>query len=298
MDNKTKKYLEYGIAGLIAGGAIYLALKAPLPPLIQTPQNSNQSTQPSAQQQSTTPPQQQSTAGQQPSSPQCSKLCIGFGSIPTLQQCFPGTTNNCGFPNDVINGGFCEYAWDDATYTVNKPSEPGFVVYNPYNKWFSVWAVNGNPGYYQIPTCNGCNIANVIPVAFDMFNVYPNGYSRMPNWAIPNMISYGNIFFYTQSGAYVDIITSSSELQYIYNNNIQVIKTVIDPTIKGFEIGVVNVPANGCLSITQPSLSNSGTVFQVQSGIDFPLWFDDNTEIQFCYNCKPTNCTTLTPMPV
>jgi len=293
-----KKALEYGIAGLIAGGAIYLALKAPLPPLIQTPQTTSQPQQ-STSQQSTTPSQQSTTQQTSPSSPQCSQLCMGFGSIPTLQQCFPGTVNNCGFPNDVIKNGFCEYAWDDANYSVSKPSQPGFVVYNPYNKWFAVWAINSNPGYYQIPVCtSNCNIANVVPIAFDMFNVYPNGYSRMPNWALPNMISYGQMFFYTQSGAFVDTITTSSELEYIYKNNIQVVKTVVDPVSKGFEIGLVNIPANGCLSITQTNLSNVGAVFQAQGGIDFPLWFDDGTQIQFCYNCNPRNCTTLTPMPI
>jgi len=293
MNEKTKKYMEYGIAGLISAGLVYFALKAPLPQLIQTPQTT-QSTAPT----SSTSPQQSTTQQTSTPSAQCSQLQIGFGSIPTLQQCFPGTVNNCGFPNDVISQGFCEYAWDDTTYTVSKPSEPGFVVYNPYNKWFSVWAINSNPGYYQIPTCNGCNIANVVPIAFDQFNVYPNGYSRMPNWALPNMISYGQMFFYTQSGAFVDTITTSSELEYIYKNNIQVIKTVIDPVSKGLEIGLVNVPANGCLSIVQTDLSNVGAVFQAQGGIDFPLWFGDGTQIQFCYNCSPNNCTTLTPMPL
>ncbi len=45
MTNK-KKYLEYGTAGLISAGLIYFALKAPLPPLIQTPQTSQSSTPP------------------------------------------------------------------------------------------------------------------------------------------------------------------------------------------------------------------------------------------------------------
>jgi len=295
MDKKTKQYLEYGIAGLIAGGAIYLALKTPLPPLIQTPQTSSSS----APQQSSPSSQQSTTQQTSPSSPQCSQLCLGFGSIPTLQQCFPGTVNNCGFPNDVIQQGFCEYAWDDATYTVSKPSGSGFIVYNPYNKWFSVWAINSNPGYYSIPTCgSNCNVNFSNPTAFDMFNVYPSGYSRMPNWALPNMISYGQMFFYTQSGAFVDTITTSSELEYIYKNNIQVIKTVIDPVAKGFEIGLVSIPSNGCISIVQTDLSNVGAVFQVQGGIDFPLWFNDGTQIQFCYNCNPRNCTSLTPMPI
>jgi len=295
MDKKTKQYLEYGIAGIIAGGAIYFALKARLPPLIQTPQTA----QSSAPQQSTTAPPSQSSTPQTSPPSQCSQLQIGFGSISTLQQCFPGTVNSCGFPADVVSQGFCEYAWDDANYYTTKPSNTGFVVYNPYNKWFAVWAVNPNPGYYQIPICTpNCNIANVVPVAFDIFNVYPNGYSLYPSWAIPNAIGYGNVFFYTQSGAYVDLITTSSELGYIYKNNIQVIKTVIDPSAKGFEIGLVAVPGNGCLAIGQPSLSNLQTVFQVQAGIDFPLWFDDNTTIQFCYGCSPNNCTTLTPMPL
>jgi len=289
-----KKIAEYGIAGLISAGLIYFALKAPLPQLIQTPQTT-QSSAPT----SSTSPQQSTTQQTSTPSAQCSQLQMGFGSIPTLQQCFLGTVNSCGFPNDVISQGFCEYAWDDANYYSTKPSNPGFVVYNPYNKWFAVFAVNSNPGYYQIPTCTAnCNITNVVPVAFDIFNVYPNGYSLYPNWAIPNMISYGNAFFYTQSGAYVDFITTSSELQYIYKNNIQVIKTVIDPVSKGLELGLVSIPANGCLAIVQTNLSNLQTVFQVQGGIDFPLWFGDNTQIQFCYNCNPNNCRTLTPMPL
>jgi hypothetical protein len=223
---------------------------------------------------------------------------MGFGSISTLQQCFPGTVNNCGFPSDVISQGFCEYAWDNANYYVNKPPYPGLVVYNPYNKWFAVFAVNSTPGYYPVTSCTNCNISTPSPVAYDIFNVYPSGYTEYPSWAIPSMIQYGQAFFYTQSGAYVDYITTSSELQYIYKNNIQVVKTVIDPVSKGFELGLVNVPANGCLSIVQPSLSNIQTVFSVQGGIDFPLWYDSNTQIQFCYNCSPNNCKSLTPMPL
>ena len=294
MDKKTKQYLEYGIAGLIAGGAIYFALKAPLPQLIQTPQTSTSS----APQQST--PSQQSTTPQTGSpSAQCSQLQLGFGNLNLLQQCFPGTVNQCGFPNDVISQGFCEYAWDSASYYASKPTRPGFVVYNPYNKWFAVFAVNSAPGYHDIPVCtSNCNFNYGNAAAFDMFNVYPTGYTFNPTWVIPNIVQYGQIFFYTQRGAYVDTITSSSELQYIYKNNIQVIKTVVDPTVKGFELGLVNIPANGCLAIVQPNLSNIQTVFQLSGGTDFPLWFDDSTQIQFCYNCNPNSCKTLTPMPL
>ena len=292
MANK-KKYLEYGIAGVISAGLIYFELKAPLPPLIQTPRTSSPSPQSSQSSQQSTTPQTSSPSAQ------CSQLSMGFGSISTLQNCFPGTVNNCGFPNDVVSQGFCEYGWDNANYYSTKPSNNGFVVYNPYNKWFAVWAVNPNPGYYQIPTCgSNCNVNFNNTVAFDIFNVYPNGYSLYPSWAIPYMIKYGNAFFYTQSDAYVDFITTSSELQYIYQNNIQVIKTVADPESKGFEIGLVSIPGNGCLTINQPDLSNIQTVFQVQGGIDFPLWFDNNTQIQFCYGCSPNNCKTLTPMPL
>ncbi len=139
-----KKYLEYGIAGAISVGLIYFALKAQLPPLIQTPQTTSPSApQPSQSSQQSTTPQSSS-----PSS-QCSQLQMGFGSISTLQNCFPGTVNNCGFPNDVIAQGFCEYAWDSANYYSNKPSYPGLMVYNPYYKWFAVFAVNSTPGYYS-----------------------------------------------------------------------------------------------------------------------------------------------------
>jgi len=292
MADKKKKYIEYGLAGVISAGLIYFALKTQLPPLIQTPQTASITQSSTSNQQSTTPQSSSSSA-------QCTQLSMGFGSISTLQQCFPNTTNNCGFPSDVITNGFCEYAWDDASYYSSKPSNAGLVVYNPYYKWFAVWAVNSSPGYYQIPTCTAnCNIANITPVAFDIFNVYPNGYTFYPNWAIPNMINYGQAFFYTQSGAYVDYITTSSELEYIYKNNTQVIKTVVDPTTKGFELGLVSIPGNGCLSIVQPSLSNIQMVFSVQGGIDFPLWYDNNTQIQFCYNCSPNSCKALTPMPL
>lgn len=290
MADKRKEYTKYGLAGLISAGLIYFALKAQLPPLIQTPQSNQPSTS------SSSTPNQSSTT---PQTGSCSQLQMGFGDPNILQQCFPGTINNCGFPNDVISQGFCEYAWDNANYYSTKPSNSGFVVYNPYNKWFAIWAVNPNPGVYQIPICtSNCNIANIVPIAFDIFNVYPNGYSLYPNWALPSMINYGQAFFYTQSGAYVDFITTSSELQYIFKNNTQVVKTVVDPSAKGFEIGLVNVPANGCLSILQPDLSNLQTVFQTQGGIDFPLWFNNNTQIQFCYNCNPNNCKLLTPMPL
>jgi hypothetical protein len=292
MANK-KKYIEYGVAGIIAGGLIYFALKTPLPPLIQTPQTTSSSTpQPSLSSQQSTTPQSSS-----PSAPQCSQLSMGFGNISLLQQCFPNTVNNCGFPNDVIQNGFCEYAWDNANYYSNKPPYPGLVIYNPYYKWFAVFAVNSTPGYYPVTSCSNCNINTPTPVAYDIFNVYPSGYTEYPSWAIPSMIQYGQAFFYTQSGAYVDFLTTSSELQYIYNNNIQVVKTVVDPTTKGFELGLVNIPANGCLSIVQTELSNIQTVFPVQGGIDFPLWYGDGTQIQFCYNCSPNNCKTLTPMP-
>jgi hypothetical protein len=289
-----KKYLEYGIAGAISLGLIYFALKAPLPSLIQTPQTS----QPSAPQSSQSSQQSSTPQSSSSSAPQCSELQMGFGNISLLQQCFPNTVNNCGFPSDVIAQGFCEYAWDNANYYSNKPPYPGLVIYNPYYKWFAVFAVNSTPGYYPVTSCSNCNISTPTPVAYDIFNVYPSGYTEYPSWAIPNMIQYGQAFFYTQSGAYVDFLTTSSELQYIYNNNIQVMKTVVDPTTKGFELGLVNVPANGCLSIVQTELSNIQTVFPVQGGIDFPLWYSNGTQIQFCYGCSPNNCKTLTPMPV
>ena len=296
MDKKTKQYLEYGVAGIIAAGAIYFALKSPLPPLIQPPQPSSPSTSTSSM---APPPQQQTTPQTSQPSAQCPQLSMGFGSISTLRNCFPGTVNSCGFPSDVVGQGFCEYAWDNANYSISKPSNPGLVVYNPYNKWFAVFAVNSAFGYHDIPTCTpNCNFNYSNTVAFDIFYVYPNGYTFYPSWAIPYMTQYGNIFFYTQSGAYVDYIATSSELQYIYQNNIQVVKTVIDPSTKGFEIGVVAIPGDGCLAIAQPNLSNTQTVFQLQSGIDFPLWFDNSTQIQFCYGCNPNNCKTLTPMPL